>query len=147
MPSMTVIPLAEVKDDGYSSPRLSPLQLNDLAQKEAVGKIGDESLEAATSRLFLGKTDGQRYGKKEREAFKDRPRAALDDGPENVPRGSVYGEIADDVRSRCRAETPTMRPDIENSMAGANIAPPKRWIFCSMFCLPNIEARCAWGNV
>ena len=48
-------------------------QLNDLAQKEAVGKIGDESLEAATSRLFLGKTDGQRYGKKEREAFKDRP--------------------------------------------------------------------------
>lgn len=39
-----------------------------------------------------------------------------------------------------------MRPDIENSMAGANIAPPKRWIFCSMFCLPNIEARCAWGK-
>ena len=78
-------------------------QLNDLAQKEAVGKIGDESLEAATSRLFLGKTDGQRYGKKEREAFKDRPRAALDDSPENVPRGSVYGEIADDVRSRCES--------------------------------------------
>ena len=78
-------------------------QLNDLAQKEAVGKIGDESLEAATSRLFLGKTDGQRYGKKEREAFKDRPRAALDDGPKSVPRGSVYGEIADDVRSRCES--------------------------------------------
>jgi len=53
--------------------------------------------------LFLGKTDGQRYGKKEREAFKDRPRAALDDGPKNVPRGSVYGEIADDVRSRCES--------------------------------------------
>ena len=62
-------------------------QLNDLAQKEAVGKIGDESLEAATSRLFLGKTDGQRYGKKEREAFKDRPRAALDDGPEKRTKG------------------------------------------------------------
>ena len=27
---------------------------------------------------------------------------------------------------------PTMRPDIENSMAGANMAPPKRWIFCSI---------------
>lgn len=78
-------------------------QLNDFAQKEAIGKIGDESLEAATSRLFLGKADGQRYGKKEREAFKDRPRAALDDGPKSVPRGSVYGEIADDVRSRCES--------------------------------------------
>ena len=29
--------------------------------------------------------------------------AALDDGPKNVPRGSVYGEIADDVRSRCES--------------------------------------------
>ena len=45
----------------------------------------------------------QRYGKKEREAFKDCPRAALDDGPKSVPRGSVYGEIADDVRSRCES--------------------------------------------
>lgn len=33
-----------------------------------------------------------------------------------------------------RAEMPTIRPDMEKSMAGANIAPPKRWIFCSMFC-------------
>ena len=78
-------------------------QLNDLAQKEAVGKIGHECLEAATCRLFLGKADGQRYSKKERKALKDRPRAALDDGPKNVPRGSVYGEIADDVRSRCES--------------------------------------------
>ena len=78
-------------------------QLNDLAQKEAVGKIGHECLEAATCRLLLGKADGQRYGKKERKAFKDRPRAALDDSPENVPRGSVYGEVADDVRGCCES--------------------------------------------
>ena len=50
--------------------------------------------------MLLGKTDRQRYGKKERETFKDRPRAALDDGPENVPRGSVYGEVTDDVYGR-----------------------------------------------
>ena len=53
--------------------------------------------------MLLGKTDRQRYGKKERETFKDRPRAALDDGSKNVPRGSVYGEIADDVRRRCES--------------------------------------------
>ena len=53
------------------------------------------------SRLLLGKADGQRYGKKERKSFKDRPRAALDDSPKNVPRGSVYGEVADDIRRRC----------------------------------------------
>ena len=76
-------------------------QLNDLAQKEAIGKIGHECLEAAARRLLLGKADGQRYGKKQWEAFKDRPRAALDDSPKNIPRGSVYGEVADDVRRRC----------------------------------------------
>ena len=81
-------------------PKVVSAQLNDLAQKEAIGKIGHECLEAAACRLLLGKTDRQRYGKKERETFKDRPRAALDDGPENVPRGSVYGEIADDVYGR-----------------------------------------------
>ena len=45
-----------------------------------------------------------------------------------------------------RAEMPTMRPDIENSMAGANIAPPKRWIFCSIICLPDATC-CASKNV
>ena len=45
-----------------------------------------------------------------------------------------------------RAETPTIRPDMENSMAGANIAPPKRWIFCSIICLPDATC-CASKNV
>ena len=128
-------------------PKVVSAQLNDLAQKEAIGKIGHECLEAAACRLLLGKTDRQRYGKKERETFKDRPRAALDDGPENVPRGSVYGEVADDVYGRGEGGDATMRPDIENSMAGANIAPPKRWIFCSIFCLSTISPPCLRWNV
>ena len=82
-------------------PKVVSAQLNDLAQKETVGKIGYERLEAAACRLLLGKADRQRYGKKEWKALKDRPRAALDDGPENVPGGSVYGEVADDIHGRC----------------------------------------------
>jgi hypothetical protein len=82
-------------------PKVVTAQLNDFAQKEAVGKIGHERLEAAACRLFLGKADRQCYGKKERKAFKDCPRAALNDSPKNVPRGSVYGEVADDIRRRC----------------------------------------------
>ena len=82
-------------------PKVVSAQLNDLAQKETVGKIGYERLEAAACRLLLGKADRQRYGKKEWKALKDRPRAALHDSPENVPGGSVYGEVADDIHGRC----------------------------------------------
>lgn len=41
-----------------------------------------------------------------------------------------------------RAETPTMRPDIETAWR-ARTLPRQSVGFCSMFCLPNIEARCA----
>ena len=85
---------------GIHKAQVIAADLDDFTQKEAVGKIGRERLEAAARRLLLGKTDGQGYGKQERKALKDRPRSALDDTPKKVPGGSVYGEVTDNVYSR-----------------------------------------------
>ena len=42
---------------------------------------------------------------------------------------------------------PELFPNMtSHSMAGANMAPPKRWIFCSIICLPDATC-CASKNV
>ena len=92
--------------------------------------------------MLLGKADGQRYGKKERKAFKDRPRAALDDSPENVPRGSVYGEVADDVRGCCESGDADHKARYGKQHGGRKHGPTKTLDFlqhnmpsgCNMLC-------------
>ena len=82
--------------------KVVPSQLNDAAQKSSRANRRREP-RGSNEPVVLGKTDGQRYGKRSGRRLKTvhEPRWMM--VQKAYHKGSVYGEIADDVRSRCES--------------------------------------------